>query len=196
MAAKKCPGCSKPFKKDEPRPDVSMCEVCERYGSPKNEDELLNGILKKIDEGTVTCDDFNRLIKETTPESIRDRVRRRTIKNATSSHIDPEGHQQLKLPQFQKRVAPKRKPINQQNHGRSKIAHVHSARTQRKTMPGKFDEEIQFIVKHIGKNISECDLSNVNRRQLLLVSRKMLTLPNINRDWLLDLCLHLGVKHG
>jgi len=197
MATKNCPGCNKRFEKDEPYPDVSMCEVCERHGPPKNEsDELLKGILKKIDEGTVTCDDFNRLIQETTPESIRDRIRRRTVKNATSSHIDKDGHQQLKLPEFKKRIAPKRKPEHQQNHGRSKIAHAHSARTQRRTMPGKFDEEIQFIAYNIGKNLSECDLSNINRRQLLLVSRKMMALPNINRDWLLDLCSHIGVKHG
>lgn len=30
-----CPGCGKQFKVDEPYPDVENCEVCERYGSPK-----------------------------------------------------------------------------------------------------------------------------------------------------------------
>ena len=30
-----CPGCGQPFKDDEPYPDVEMCEVCERFGPPK-----------------------------------------------------------------------------------------------------------------------------------------------------------------
>lgn len=35
VAVDKCPGCDKPFKEDEPYPDVTMCEVCERFGPPK-----------------------------------------------------------------------------------------------------------------------------------------------------------------
>jgi len=35
VAADKCPGCGRKFKKDEPYPDVTMCEICERYGKPK-----------------------------------------------------------------------------------------------------------------------------------------------------------------
>ena len=31
-----CPGCGQTFKEDEPYPDVEMCEVCERYGPPKD----------------------------------------------------------------------------------------------------------------------------------------------------------------
>jgi hypothetical protein len=31
-----CPGCGKKFKKDEPYPDVENCEVCERFGPPKD----------------------------------------------------------------------------------------------------------------------------------------------------------------
>lgn len=189
--SKVCPGCGKPFQKDEPYPDVSMCEVCERYG-PSKIDESLTDIIQKIDTNTVTVDDFNRLIQETTPESIRDRLRRRTIRNTTKSHIDKGGHQQLELPQFQKRVAPKRSPANQQSHGRSNIAHQHSARTQKRTMPNKFDEEVNFIVSNIGKLLSECDFSNVDHRKLLLVSTRMMAIPNINRDWLSMLNTHLG----
>lgn len=194
MNNKVCPGCHKPFKKDEPFPGVSKCEVCERFGSPKlEEDKVLNNILQKIDEGTVTCDDFNKLISESTPESIRDRIRRRTLKNATDSHIDKTtGHQQLKLPDFQKRIAPKRKPLHQQNHGRSNIAHAHSARTQKRTMPNKFDEEINFIKDNIGKSLSECDMSRIDKNKLLLIATRMMSLPNINRDWLFSLRSHLG----
>ena len=250
MSNKNCPGCNKPFKSGEPLPDVSMCEICERYGKPKNEDvdprigstcphcksvntigarsvqkdnkdkfvkfanahckDCDNGfsidmegkdmntdeIFRKIDEGTVTCNDFNRLISESTPESIRDRLRRRTIKNTTDSHQDEDGHQQLQLPQFEKRIAPKRKPLHQQNHGRSNIAHAHSARTQKRTMSKSFDEEINFVKNNIGKPINECDLLNVNKHRLLSLAIRMMSLPNINRDWLYNLQLHLGVNNG
>lgn len=37
-----CPGCGKPFKKDEPYPDVKNCEVCERYGPPVTEEFCYN----------------------------------------------------------------------------------------------------------------------------------------------------------
>lgn len=37
VASATCPGCGNAFKKDEPRPDVTMCEICERYGKPSKE---------------------------------------------------------------------------------------------------------------------------------------------------------------
>lgn len=39
-AADTCPGCGCKFAEDEPYPDVDMCEVCERYGPPKDDDGL------------------------------------------------------------------------------------------------------------------------------------------------------------
>jgi hypothetical protein len=147
------------------------------------EDKLLQSTLRKIDEGIVTCSDFNKLISETTPESIRDRIRRRTIVNPEKSHRDKDGHQPLKLPEFNKRVMPKRKPVKQQNHGRSKLAHKHSAKTQAK----QYSEEINFIKNHIGKPLTECDYSNCKRDDLTKVVSKMMAIPNINRDWLQEL---------
>jgi hypothetical protein len=38
-----CPGCKRPFEKDEPYPNVEMCEVCERYGPPKKENPEESG---------------------------------------------------------------------------------------------------------------------------------------------------------
>jgi hypothetical protein len=99
-------------------------------------DQALTDVLGKIDAGKITCEDLNcfihkALIGETTPEAVRDRVRRRTTQNATDSHIEPQsGHQPLVTPQLASRVQPKRQPMNQQNHGRAAIAHRHSARTQ------------------------------------------------------------------
>jgi hypothetical protein len=105
-------------------------------------DQALTEMLSKIDAQTVTCEDFNRFIErtvigETTPESVRDRVRRRTIKNATDSHQENEtGEQPLVLPQLRVRTQPKRAPMNQQSHGRSTLAHRHSARTQERDNGG------------------------------------------------------------
>lgn len=156
-------------------------------------EDIFNNVIKKIDEGTVTCDDFDRLIKETTPESIRDRVRRRTTVNNTDSHIDDKGHQQLSLPDFKKRVAPKRSPENQQSHGRSSLAHKHSARTQKRTQK-RFHEEIEFIKNNCGRLLSECDISTINKSDLLIVAKKCMSVPNINREWLETLCS--VVKNG
>jgi hypothetical protein len=105
-------------------------------------DQALTEVLSKIETQTVTCEDFNRLIErtvigETTPEGVRDRLRRRTIKNATDSHQENEtGEQPLTLPHFDGRVRPKRAPMNQQTHGRSALAHRHSARTQERNHGG------------------------------------------------------------
>jgi len=37
---RRCPGCDRLFKEVEPLPDVDMCEVCERYGPPKEAHDL------------------------------------------------------------------------------------------------------------------------------------------------------------
>lgn len=98
-------------------------------------DIALTALLEKIERRVVLPEDFNNLIAmtigESSPEAVRDRLRRRTLRNETDSHIDNEtGHQPLTLPSFQKRVQPKRKPSHQQSHGRSKLGHNHSVRTQ------------------------------------------------------------------
>jgi hypothetical protein len=94
-------------------------------------------IFQKIREGTVTADDFNRLIQEATPESARDRLRRRQnhTQDTVRSHQDDDGHSDLKLPVMADRVQPKRERADrtQMQHG-GKMGHRHSARTQRRTM--------------------------------------------------------------
>lgn len=42
LAAAKCPGCNREFPEGEPLPDVDMCEVCERYGCPKEKTAMLS----------------------------------------------------------------------------------------------------------------------------------------------------------
>ena len=148
-------------------------------------------IYKKITEGTVTASDFNNLIQEATPESVRDRVRRRTSRNETDSHQDNEsGHQSLNLPTFADRVQPKRKPEgSSQMRGRGKVGHRHSARTQKK-MPERFTEALEFIQAHIGESSDKYskDLQLVDDKYALAtLTTKMLSAPNVDRDWLYEL---------
>jgi len=146
-------------------------------------------IYTKITEGKVTTEDFNKLIQEATPESVRDRVRRRMKTNATDSHQDEDGHQQLDLPDLNKRVQPKRKPSNRsQMHGRGRVAHRHSSRTQAKTMPKRFAEAIEFIREYIGKPDYDNALQLVeDKHSLNVVATKLMAVPNIDRDWLSEL---------
>jgi len=148
-------------------------------------------IYTKISEGTVTVDDFNQLIQEAMPESVRDRVRRRVKRNETDPHQDIEGHQQLALPTFADRIEPKRKPAGDvQMHGRGKIAHKHSARTQKRTMPKRFAEAFEFISTNIGTPESEyrSKLQLVEDKiALTTLASRMMGVPNIDRDWLFNL---------
>ena len=148
-------------------------------------------IYQKITEGTVTTDDFNALISEATPESVRDRVRRRTSRNETDSHQDNEsGHQPLTLPSFGDRIKPKRKPEGKvQMHGRGKTGHRHSARTQSK-VPDRFTEAMDFIEKHIGESSEKYskDLQLISDKYALAtLATKMLSARNVDRDWLYEL---------
>lgn len=187
-----CKVCGKQVRPETGREKpADICKVC---GKEVNEDRGLQEVLSKIEEGTLTCEDINTLIAETTPESIRDRVRRRMKLKTSRTHLDEKGHQKLKLPGFGKRVMPKRKPVNQQNHGRSKIAHKHSAKTQAKNAAVKpYMEAINHIRETIGQPINEQTIK-INVPGLLAVALKMMSLPNINRDWLHDLTKYLEAK--
>lgn len=88
---------------------------------------IFDEIIKKIENKSITAEDFNRLIDESTPESVQERIRRRVQRNATKSHIDRAGHQPLTAPTFAARINPKRSPANQQNHGRGKLGRKHSS---------------------------------------------------------------------
>jgi hypothetical protein len=91
--------------------------------------DIFEEILRKIDQNTVTTEDFNQLINDSVASSVQERIRRRTQVNATKSHIDRDGHQPLSAPTFDSRVKPKRKPRNKQGHGRGKLGRKHSSKT-------------------------------------------------------------------
>lgn len=171
-------------------------------------DAALETIIGKIDAETVTCEDFNGFITKTmlgesTPEAIRDRVRRRTIENPTSSHIENEtGHQPLKSPTMAARVQPKRQPMNQQSHGRAGVAHAHSAKTQERTMaaslkeakvPEKFQDALNFIAENIGEPITNETIAAIpNRLYVKTLAAKLMSRPGTDRDWLYALTQKLG----
>ncbi len=157
--------------------------------SKKDElDAALGQVLTKIEAGTVTCEDFNGLIQKTvigesTPEAVRNRVRRRTTVNPAASHVDNEtGHQPLNLPTFADRVQPKRQPGHQQSHGRAALAHKHSARTQ-----AGMQTAIEFIQHNVGKPLSEEMLEGVDRESLQALATRLISQPNVDRDWLYGL---------
>ena len=159
--------------------------------SKKDEfDHVLSAVLIKIDAGTITCEDLNELIGKTmigesTPESVRDRVRRRVKRNETDSHIEPEtGHQPLAVPTLADRVQPKIKPMHQQNHGRTRIAHDHSARTQSENL----QSAIEFINTYQGKLITDDILKDVSDHKLLVrLATRLMAHPNVDRNWLYEL---------
>jgi hypothetical protein len=158
-------------------------------------DKIYNLICAKIDDKSLVCEDLDNLIKESLAKGIQDRVQRRTRVTATEPHIDSEtGHQKLSSPNMKGRVVPKRKPPHPMSHGRSKAGNRRSQRTQAasRAAEGPFAESIDFIKRHIGKPLNESDLTNINKLDLHKVATKMMALPNIDRDWLFDLCKKIG----
>lgn len=179
--------------------DDRAIQVKKNTGEPVVKEE--HPIYQKISEGTVTAEDFNKLLSEATPESLRDRVRRRIMpqRDNLKSHQDKEGHSDLKLPKFADRVQPKRKPSgNTQMHGRGKVGHRHSTKTQRKkfdesVFPERFQRAIRFISDNIGKEEYSKELSLLEDKSALKhVINNLMTLPNINREWLHDLRKNIG----
>lgn len=154
--------------------------------------DSLESILLKIENKTVTIDDFNQLISEATPESVRDRIRRRQNPNQSRvrRHQDENGHTTLHLPTMADRVQPKRERSGRtQMQHRGKLGHRHSARTQRQN---NLKEAIEFFRDNIGKSINEELITNKDHDILRTVATKLLSKPNINREWLFDFLQFLG----
>jgi hypothetical protein len=118
---------------------------------------IFEEILSKIENMTVTVEDFDALINDSVASSVQERIRRRTQVNATKSHIDRDGHQPLRTPTFDSRVKPKRKPKNKQNHGRGKLGRKHSSKTIQAMHEDKKEPEAKADTLYFekAKNISE-----------------------------------------
>jgi len=167
-----------------------------------SETDLLDAIvaMDKIDEGTVTTDDFNDLISEATPESMRDRLRRRPMvqRDTVKSHQDEDGHADTKLPKFSDRVDPKREREGRtQMNGRGRAGHRHSARTQKRTMgeelTPRLKRAIRFIKENYGKPVNT--ISDISDRiAVVAIAKQLMAKSDVNRDWLEDIVRYIG-KH-
>lgn len=160
-------------------------------------EQMCDTILRKIDEGTVTASDFQ-LLLDSMPETVRDRVRRRMnpARETTKMHRDnATGHTKLELPTQDARIQPKReREGSTQRLGRGRLGHRHSARTQERTMPHRFSEAIEFIRTNIGKDVSTLQFEHVNKPLLAVAANRLMSVPNINRDWLSQVCAALKVR--
>jgi hypothetical protein len=92
--------------------------------------DKLDEVLTKIKLETVTVQDFNDLIIESMPESIRKRVQRRLRPDNHRADNATGNNRTKPMANLADRVQPKRKPRHQQSHGQSKAAHRRSERTQ------------------------------------------------------------------
>ena len=157
---------------------------------PQMEPEMIHDlqieeIKAKIESHNITAQDFNQLINESLPSSSIDRVRRRTRRTPTKSHIDAKGHQPMQLPKLSARVLPKRRPNNtksQMTH-RGKSAHRKSARTQKR----QYAEALRFIKKYVGKRSDEYKIALENlqdKNALLRLIVNLFPRPSINKEWL------------
>ena len=151
--------------------------------------------LDKYKTKLETLEDLQRLIDEAAPESMRDRVRRRSAhqQDTVRSHQDEEGHSDLKPPVMADRIQPKRERADrtQMQHA-GKLGHRHSARDQR-GKPKRFTEAINFLRENIGKPFDKELLAEIEDRQALhTVAIKLMGHAGINRDWLSNLCDMLG----
>jgi hypothetical protein len=157
--------------------------------------ESFSRILDKITSKTITASDFNELIIEATPESTRDRVRRRMNHNnrTARSHHDEHGHSSLSLPKIRARINPKRNRSNntQMQHG-GRMGHRHSARTQKRTMRRSLKEAVNFVANYIGRDINEEALESLDLKLVDDLARKLMSKPGINRDWLFELRETIG----
>ncbi|MDB4489925.1 hypothetical protein N9045_00265 [bacterium] len=132
------------------------------YDKLKQLEESYIKVIAKIDSKDVTAQDFSSLIEmrrslnESTPSSIRDRIRRRVSPSnkANRKKHDQDGHRNGSL-NVAGRVQPKRKPSGQaQMNGRGKAGHRHSTRKQRRNAAAVEDKRGN-IAKQIGHKLSE-----------------------------------------
>lgn len=132
-------------------------------------EESYNQVIRNIRNNQVTINDFcnlidnSRLVHESIPSSIRDRIRRRVTPSnkANRKKHDSQGHKAGSF-NVAGRVQPKRKPSGQaQMNGRGRAGHRHSTRKQRRN--AALEDKRSEIAKQIGMDLSEQILDTLNR---------------------------------
>lgn len=94
-------------------------------------------IVEKIADQSLTVDQLNSFIAEAIGGSLEERIRRHTRVGKKNRIDNKTGHSRVKPFDLADRIHPKRKPINKDNNGASKQAHLASTRTQRRRAKGK-----------------------------------------------------------
>jgi hypothetical protein len=145
--------------------------------------ESIQGIYTSIDEKTVTAEDLNRFITETSPTSIAKRVQRQM----RHSKVDPRSTS------LERQIDDKtdHKPADH-NDPTTTLRGKYALRRQikrNKRHPEKFQEAIEFLTVNNGKPISECDIKGLNDLASLsmLISRLSQKPSQFEREWLLSL---------
>lgn len=170
-----------------------MTESKAQSSTQKTIDTEFANIISKIENKSVTAEDFNNYISiimnESTPKSTTERVMRKVRNPLRKGHVDnPTGHQRLSLPSFSDRVTPRRETDGSEQMDHDGAAgHKRSTRTQ-DTMRRKVSEAVDFIIKHQGRPVEECDISSVvNRNTLAKLAVGLAKLPGTDTNWLLEL---------
>ena len=184
--------CGVPISECQGCPDRMVLMTEEQYMRKQVEKEqkespLLHNVLLKIENKTVAKSDFDMLIREATPASVLERVRRKiNPKNRLNRrHHSKDGHASG-LPKLAARVNPARKRSNntQMQHG-GRQGHKRSVKTQKKNRDAGLYEAIDYFRKNIGTEISEEKVSAMPDLDIYKqVAIKLMSQPNANRDWL------------
>jgi hypothetical protein len=150
-----------------------------------NMNESTTALFRLIDEKTVTADDFNRFIAETSPTSINKRVQRQMSPHKASPTITNPGRKIDDKTDHE--PADHNDPTST---GRGKSA-LRKQIKHNKKHPEQFSEAIEFLQENKGLALSECKsklCAVVDRASLHAVVKKLSQRPSqFDREWLVGL---------
>jgi len=153
-------------------------------------------ILRLIDEKTVTADDFNRFIAETSPTSLNKRVQRQMKHDKIGPQSSSVGRQVDDITDHE--------PAGH-NDPTTTLRGKHALRRQikrNKAHPEQFREAIEFLEVNRCKPLEECQAKLVNITNPAALQRLTAVLvkrPGINKewqDWLVDLDSVISKHYG
>jgi rubrerythrin len=159
------------------------------WWSPAPVSESVKNILRMIDEKTITADDFNRFIAETSPTSINKRVQRQLRPKKVEPRISSPGRKVDDKTDHE--PADHNDPTTTSRGRRSLQKQI----KHNKAHPEQFREAIEFLCNNNGKLLSECkDALNgmTDLGSLCRIATRLSQRPNqYDSEWLLNLIKHL-----
>lgn len=137
---------------------------------------ILNDVLLKIEDGTLTTDDFNKFISEALAKGTSERLHRRTRRSVGPDDVSMVG-----------RVTPKHTADNDPRKGRGarnfRGAEKKKQDKEKQNHPEWFTESIEFLSLNHNKPVSKVSVSNPAFLKRL-VARLMHENTEFNKDWL------------